>query len=492
MLSLVPSQLPSARLSASKLSARNIEITRFIKDSELEISSLYSKIRALVKLRDSQRACVLALRYIIAPIRTLPLELLTEIFDLTIEPDTHIRDAHRISQVCSHWRQVAHGTPRLWSRPLRIELCKKGGIPRPWIRPLEEEIADGLKVWLARSAPLPISISFGLVTENMYPIVLAEVLAVASRSRSLIFPTAFDFDTPVSLVRRLAQTRLDRLEEMNLGVINHTDHTPLAFTVPRLRKFSIVALGETQVVVPWSQLTELTFNCGSPDVILEVLSQCANLVSAIITIPERTRFSAPGVRQDISVRFSHLRRLDLNFVADFTSLFNHLSAPMLQELWLGLGEIHWTQAHLTAFQLRAPNITQLEFDPSGCQSFTSDNLVATVRDSPSLTHLKLTCCDDCFDDAFIRALHYEDGVTPLVPRLQHLTVSNEEMNFTPEILADMIASRWWTDTELASFVVPPAVARWTLVNLDIDYCLAAPFADILKDIPSDVLEYPRF
>ncbi|KAJ6451610.1 hypothetical protein C8R45DRAFT_752344, partial [Mycena sanguinolenta] len=59
------------------------------------------------------QASVLALKYILSPMRTLPVELLAEIFDLAIDDYAHIRDAHRISQVCSDWRQIAHSTPRL-------------------------------------------------------------------------------------------------------------------------------------------------------------------------------------------------------------------------------------------------------------------------------------------------------------------------------------------------------------------------------------------
>ncbi|KAJ6451601.1 hypothetical protein C8R45DRAFT_752434, partial [Mycena sanguinolenta] len=55
-----------------------------------------------------------ALKYIISPIRSMPVELLSEIFDLTIEDQTHVQDAYRISQACSGWRQVAHNTSRLW------------------------------------------------------------------------------------------------------------------------------------------------------------------------------------------------------------------------------------------------------------------------------------------------------------------------------------------------------------------------------------------
>ncbi|KAJ6451614.1 hypothetical protein C8R45DRAFT_1113481 [Mycena sanguinolenta] len=96
------------------------EIAR-IEESELKISSIESQINALIELRDSERACTIALRYIVAPIRNLPVEL-AEIFDLAITDKTHIQDVHRISQVCSDWRRVAHSTSRLWSRPLRVDL----------------------------------------------------------------------------------------------------------------------------------------------------------------------------------------------------------------------------------------------------------------------------------------------------------------------------------------------------------------------------------
>ncbi|KAJ7264904.1 hypothetical protein B0H12DRAFT_986153, partial [Mycena haematopus] len=76
------------------------------------ITSLESQIRALVELRDRERACIAALRHLISPIHTLPVELLAEIFELAIGEDDEA--VFRISQVCSDWRQVAHSTPRLW------------------------------------------------------------------------------------------------------------------------------------------------------------------------------------------------------------------------------------------------------------------------------------------------------------------------------------------------------------------------------------------
>ncbi|KAF8187008.1 hypothetical protein K438DRAFT_1495810, partial [Mycena galopus ATCC 62051] len=83
---------------------------------------------------------------IISPIHTLPVELLAEIFKLAIDGHTHIKDAFQISQVCSDWRQVAHSTPRLWTRRLRVDLRSD----------YSEVYAEGLRAWLARSTPLPI------------------------------------------------------------------------------------------------------------------------------------------------------------------------------------------------------------------------------------------------------------------------------------------------------------------------------------------------
>ncbi|KAJ6451587.1 hypothetical protein C8R45DRAFT_755008, partial [Mycena sanguinolenta] len=85
---------------------------------------------------------------------------------------------------------------------------------------------------------------------------------------------------PSFLAARLRQCTLDSLEELDLGTIEeYEDRTPLVFTTaPRLRKFRIIKMGVTPIVVPWAQLTELTYECDSQDETLDVLTQCPNLV----------------------------------------------------------------------------------------------------------------------------------------------------------------------------------------------------------------------
>ncbi|KAF7357614.1 F-box domain-containing protein [Mycena sanguinolenta] len=456
------------------------DIQRFIEESESKIISLDSQITALMELRDSQRACILALRYIISPIRALPVELLAEIFDLAIQDDTHIQDVYQISHVCSHWRRLAHNTPRLWARPLTVDLSEDS----------EKDAADGLKAWLECSAPLSLPISFMPVHVNMNPAIREEVLRVVSRLGSLQMPIR----TLSSLVRQLGKCRLDNLEELELeGIEDDTDPTPpLAFTaVPRLQKLSIINCPIAyHTLVPWAQLTELTIG-ASPDTTLGVLSHCANLFEVFVINPGWPQFPEAGPDLVVLGQLRSLRleiRMDSGDIAQF---LNYLSTPLLQTFRVDVVQAQrWTQASLTAFQLRAPNITQLQFGFS--QTLTSENLVAVTFHAPSLTHLTLTYCNGCFDDAFIRTLYHKDGVTPAVPCLHSLVVwqGSDTVSLTEDFLAGMIASRWWSDTELASYLAPPAVARWTRVEFEMGtYAWGPQFEDILKDIPSDVLRY---
>jgi hypothetical protein len=75
---------------------------------------------------------------------------------------------------------------------------------------------------------------------------------------------------------------------------------------------------------------------------------------------------------------------------------------------------------------------------------------------------------------------------PLVPRLHKLILEDIFEIFTPKILADMLASRWWTNAELRSCSAPPAVARWTLLRVQgVHY--SGHFADIMEGLQNNGL-----
>ncbi|KAJ7268132.1 hypothetical protein B0H12DRAFT_95014 [Mycena haematopus] len=238
--------------------------------------------------------------------------------------------------------------------------------------------------------------------------------------------------------------------------------------------------------MPWAQLTDLNLVANYADIGLDVLGQCTNLITAVVNTAGWDVLPEAG--QGI-LTLSHLNCFFVGFFGPakhFIPFFDRLSTPALENLCLDFGRIHdadvaWTQARFTAFQLRAPDITQLDLRSF---SLTSDALKTAIRHAPSLTHLKLSRCPLCFDDALIDALSYKAGVSPLAPHLRNLRLRYIGDNFTKNNLAGMITSRWWTDTELASHSIPPNVARWTRVVLCGDF--ADDVIDIVKNLSSDI------
>ncbi|KAJ7863452.1 hypothetical protein B0H14DRAFT_3862812 [Mycena olivaceomarginata] len=446
------------------------DIERLIEESESKITSLES-----LELRDRERARVAALRYLISPIRTFPVELLAEIFGLAIHDDTHIKDAFRVSQVCSDWRRVAHGTPELWNRNFYVY---------PPSIDSDDFCADGLKDWLARSAPLPVPITWcGRARKIISCRSSEEVLRVASRWRSL----DFECTSPRWLVSRLAECQLESLEALALTIPSTTDpSTVLAFTVPRLSKLSLLIHSDVLpiLVMPWAQLVDLTLDCRvhrQLDITFDLLAQCPNLVRASVS----TGLGLPGAARD-ALALSHLRSLFIRYsvsAGHSVSFVDCVSVPVLEQLCLnyrdpGLNLSDWTDTHFPAFLLRTPTITALELQYS---ALTPDELRAALHHTPCLERLTLRYCTRCVDDTLIDALHYKGGLTPLVPHLHYLVLEL----MLPEgglanIMASMIASRWWTDTELASNPDPPAVARWTIVRLE-GY-LESRFVDIIAGL----------
>ncbi|KAJ6584629.1 hypothetical protein B0H19DRAFT_1249582 [Mycena capillaripes] len=500
--------MPGASLSVRTILLEQVEkiggsskaqIQLFIDDSESKIVSLESRIVAeefqtaidlLIEQRERERATVAVLRYLAAPIYTLPVELLAEIFVLAVSIITdddsrrslHIKDAFRISHVCADWRQIANSTPRLWTGPITVDFWKSGR--------LEGAYVEGLRAWFVRSAPLAVPVSFIHLRSGMRfdisPRITDEVVSISHRWRSLRVTQK----APASFIGRLAEGRLDNLEDLELGDVVD-DWSVDAATIgsfltgaPRLRNLRMHLA--CQISMPWTQLTELILTNGdSADVSLRILAQCPALINA--SVETAGWYELPTAQANI-VALDLLTSLSLILLADeviskhFGPFLDRLSAPALDNLCVdfsGGRVVLWTEAQFTAFQQRSPNITQLELRWA---ELTSDDLSAALRHAPALTHLSLNHCPNCMDDALLRALHYKDGLDlPLVPRLHSLVLEDMERNtFTEDILVGTIASRWWTDAEMASRSAPPAVARWTHVELRTEF--SQHFEDVVEDL----------
>ncbi|KAJ6455385.1 hypothetical protein C8R45DRAFT_592248 [Mycena sanguinolenta] len=274
-------------------------IERLIEESESNIISPESQINTPIELRDRERAYVAELRNLIFPITKLPVELVAEIFHLTIRgDDRHVWDALGISQVCSYWRQIAHSTPRLWTGPMEVYIRQGRGSDG------EQAYVDGLKTWLQRSAPLSVPITLLLGSgyyKNNNNRIPHGILSTAPRWRSLRLDVPDT--TPLSFVRQLSEGQFDSLEELDLEPDYFTGFrptTPISFVVPRLRKLRMNLWSNVlpiDILLPWAQLTVLTLISDFSNIALDILAQCTSLVQATVTTTVWTM--SPPARQDI-------------------------------------------------------------------------------------------------------------------------------------------------------------------------------------------------
>ncbi|KAK7048056.1 hypothetical protein R3P38DRAFT_2867142 [Favolaschia claudopus] len=473
------------------------EIAQFIQVSESNLASLDSQIATLVARRERESFTVEALKYIASPIHALPAEVLAEIFM------AHVHNVHiwgrvstikrvlGVSQVCVDWRAVAHNTPQLWDGDIEVLLWKRSDSA-------EAVYVDGWKEWLARSAPLPFSITLAapVAYEPLPPQsrVLSEILQYSTRYKSLDIlvdaaepsghpPRPFPYS-------QLARCSFDNLEALTVK-FGDGDVGLRVGPAPRLRKLSLElnVQPHPEIVLPWAQLTDLTLNfrhfvSEMMDMVSEFFSRCSNLVTASLLLcpspayQERPIITLPSLRQlSIQFDYAHESTYDHSYV---TPVFDFLCLPSLEKLVLDFEEMQtdyicWDAARFSAFQLRSPNIFHLEL-PS-MRFLTPEEFRILLLHAQNLTRLEIKDPEEAWDVATCRALTYTDGIPPLVPLLdtlviRYLRIEGDDEEEKERVWGAFIQSRYWTDAQLSCRAVPPAVSRWKYVEVA---CMATEF-----------------
>ncbi|KAJ7897313.1 hypothetical protein B0H14DRAFT_2677769, partial [Mycena olivaceomarginata] len=181
----------------------------------------------------------------------------------------------------------------------------------------------------------------------------------------------------------------------------------------------------------------------SPQLCLDVIVQCTNLVSVL---------QVPRIGETCVLEYVEKLEISMNICyagQDFAPFLRALELPALKSLSLSLPLSR----------------------PAWSTGTLAPELILFLIQSPRLECLDLLDCDTEIvgDDFFVALVYDAAAAAPLARRLETLELHNIGVDFTEEAFAQMIGSRWWSDDELNTMLIPPSVARLKRVNFHNDH-----------------------
>ncbi|KAJ7128868.1 hypothetical protein C8R46DRAFT_1363345 [Mycena filopes] len=458
-----------------------------------EIDATEANIGRLASQLQKERRSLARLWFMIAPVGTLPTELLTKIFGLSIQaaqgqararsvrartqrsPRTALQQVFCLSHICSLWRDMVITFPSLWA------LCTID----TWLG-INQKPAylDGLQLLLDRSANLPISVSlttscspwetFTLDDLAILPVIMPTAVRwknLAIDAESVHHLMSLNVSPPGTFAGLESLQILGSRSDNAFGSFGMLPTTLDVFTSSsRLFRLTLRDLHDawTPFRMPWTQLTHLELTSAPLAASLSILQQCPNLVSASLIT---NRDSLDSLDESWLFELEHLTTLpcletlsfDVMVGCKIGPFFTTLSTPTLQTLTLSFpGPEHsqpWPASRFSVFQSRAPNITHISL--SECP-LRSPDLIHLLRLTPALTKLSLLRMPLCLDSWFLQAFSF-DGVTTkrLVPQLCELDWRGSIENLEPAALIAAIRSRCSATLSGTAGDVRPEVVVWS-------------------------------
>jgi hypothetical protein len=236
-----------------------------VTDIEAQILHLEHSLRALWIEKSLAQERLDSYTY---PVLTLPNEIVSEIFMRFLPtyprftPFTGILSPTILTQICRKWREIALGTPALWS-----VMSDDHDLPFA----LQ---AHAFNIWLDRSCSCPLSLRFGLDGCGVDIIaVLAAVVPHRARWERLELCSL----SPSHL--SILGGPMPMLRYLDLGIDFPAVGTEaVVFEAPLLRAVILNDEAASQIILPWTQLTSLTLVCVHPHECVPILQQTSNLV----------------------------------------------------------------------------------------------------------------------------------------------------------------------------------------------------------------------
>ncbi|KAF7348874.1 F-box domain-containing protein [Mycena venus] len=469
------SQLPPRELSSLFTS-----LTQQLSQCDEELARLGARMRELSLHRGALQEQYAHCRSLLAPVRRLPTEILTQIFALHrdgCESDSvvlwHTNTGFMalytlaqapllaLSQVCARWHGIALGTPSLWTK-IRLDTAL-------WRTPITTKKAMRLlQSALTRGSYCPLTV---LVTNHSGPPSHGPALELlaqhSARWRAATFKCAASDLCHLSSIKGNLPT-LETLEVFPTS----TDVEPVTLfeVAPRLSSLAIADMGLHVSTPPFAQVHKIQYvELPSTDIRLAVSTMShlseANIFSLQFYLDDWTSHRSHNIDLDIPHTSSDVGHLSIELLGQFFrhhcqqalgGIFAGLTLPLLRELTFK-SEIYsrfpfvWPQQQFLALCQRSSFHTHLQSLSLFHVHITEAHLLQCLPLLPALINLAIADHErirgrgvnlTLITDTLLRALTLTstNPDADLVPRLRTLNLRSR-LEFSDTVFLDMILSR---------------------------------------------------
>ncbi|KAJ7196123.1 hypothetical protein GGX14DRAFT_673978 [Mycena pura] len=442
---------------AAELKALLVEPVLRLKRLDDEIAEMQRAIDKLTEERNRVAAYISAHKALLSPVRSLPLDIIQEIFGACLPTDRNCVMSTSeapvlLGRICSSWRAISLSTPSLWASIHIAESTSPPTTNMPSI--IFQKTMDRIeiiKTWLSRSGHCPLSISLRSSSEWTMAPFMEAILSFAHRWQHIRLA-----------VSRVALEVLGRLTPTDVPILRSLwlidfDFSPgfdwSRLEILRAAHISRLSLWGYQITAEalslrWDQLTELDIGDTSwqphltNEAILEMISKCSRLQTCKLT------FTHPVLEPHIDVAGPAIEITSLRIFSLKTdgeafaiALLGRLALPNLRHLSFSGPFVKRLQAVEQEDQTLCRFLkisTKLETFSICSGPFSKSFLLQTLHSlPPTLRHLEIMVDieleDDWgiptetpispFDDGCLRALNADPTRPYLFPKLQTLYIN---------------------------------------------------------------------
>jgi hypothetical protein len=411
-----------------------------------EIARLQKSLENLEHKRDALLAYSKAHIPLVAPVRRLPPEILSEIFIHCV--GTNCFDSFTqfslprldntpllLGSICSKWRSISLSTPRLWaSFSLTI-----------WPRYLKHDIPLA-KTWLARAGACPLSIQLSSRGGDQNS--MDQLMQVFLLHCEYWYDVWLSLSPAVMSQLSPAKNRLRRLQKLRIDGYGH-ETIDIFECAPQLSYFCPpMSIVPSSAKFPWNQLRYIDTGSSNCDECVEMLRLTPNLEGCAIWPIDLLLQNLPP-----QVELPRLRSIIIH--GNGPDLLHKLLVPELQKVSVNLPRTGlWiaTQQLVSFFSRCSIRILSLK---SWSHPTPSDNdMIQILQASPDLVELDLRgYTAKVMTKSFLTQFAHRQGsidssALHLVPMLRTIRVDYKPSYFDLPAFADAIRSRRVFEVEI--------------------------------------------